>query len=277
VSDSDTPARSARIVTAPVAAAGTRPAEVPQGANEEKAAAQFVREMFTGIAGRYDLLNHLLSFQVDRYWRRVLSRQMVEVLRNQLTQPGARAGCRALDLCCGTGDQALSLAAAIGRGPDASIYCSDFAHPMLTRASEKLRGRGLRPLISEADALQLPFADHSFDVLVCSFGFRNLVNYRAGLVEIYRVLRPGGVAGILEFSEPTGVLKPFYSFYFHHVLPRVGGWISGSRKSYTYLPRSVNNFPAPAVFQQWMREAGYSDMRATKLTGGVAFIYRGMK
>lgn len=254
-----------------MAAPGTRPAEVARGENEERAAAQFVREMFTGIAGRYDLLNHLLSFQVDRYWRRVLSRQTKE----KLSQPGARA----LDLCCGTGDQALSLASSLARGagPQATIYCSDFAHTMLTRAGEKLRERGLRPLVAEADALQLPYADNSFDALTCSFGFRNLVNYRAGLAEIHRVLRPGGVCGILEFSEPSGLMKPFYSFYFHQILPRVGGWISGSKKSYSYLPRSVDHFPAAPVFQQWMREAGYRDVRATKLTGGVAYIYRGTK
>jgi len=267
VSNPELPSSSAHLPAARVAPPGTRPAEVPRGADEEKAAAQYVREMFSRLAGRYDLLNHLLSFQVDRYWRRVLSKQV----RDHLRRPGSRA----LDLCCGTGDQALSLAAQAPK--DAAIFCSDFAHPMLTRAGEKLRERGLRPLISEADALQLPFADNSFDVLVCSFGFRNLVNYRAGLAEIHRVLRPGGVAGILEFSEPSGVLKPFYSFYFHHVLPRVGGWISGSRKSYTYLPRSVDQFPAAPIFQQWMREAGYGDVRATMLTGGVAYIYRGTK
>ena len=257
------------------AAPGTRPLEIPRGANEEKAAAQFVREMFSRLAGRYDLLTHLLSFQVDRYWRRVLTRQMTEALRGHLVRLPKRATLRALDLCCGTGDQALSLETILGG--HTRIFLSDFAHPMLTRASEKLRERGMRPLISEADALQLPFADNSFDALVCSFGFRNLVNYRAGLAEIHRVLRPGGVVGILEFSEPSGALKPFYSFYFHHVLPRIGGWISGSRKSYTYLPRSVDHFPAAPVFQQWMREAKFADVRATKLTGGVAYIHRGMK
>src|SRR5262249_36846337 len=156
VSNSNSPAPSPHTAAthaagARAAALGTRPAEIPRGANEEKAAAPFVREMFTGIAGRYDLLNHLLSFQVDRYWRRVLSKQV----RDQLRHPGARV----LDLCCGTGDQALSLAASLGEaGKNAPIYCSDFAHPMLTRAGEKLRAHSLRPLVSEADALQLPFA-----------------------------------------------------------------------------------------------------------------------
>ena len=251
-----------------LAAPGTRPAEIARGEHEERAAAQFLREMFTGIAGRYDLLNHLLSFQVDRYWRRVLSKQIGLHLRNV---PNARA----LDLCCGTGDQALSLAATAG--PEATIYCSDFAHTMLTRAGEKLRERGLRPLVAEADALGLPYADDSFDALTCSFGFRNLVNYRAGLAEIRRVLRPGGVMGILEFSEPSGLLKPFYSFYFHHILPRVGGLISGSKKSYTYLPRSVDHFPTTPIFQQWMRETGFRDVRSIKLTGGVAYIHLGTK
>lgn len=242
-------------------ASGTRPA----GITDEKAASRYVREMFTGIAGRYDLLNHLLSFQMDRYWRRVLAQQM----RERLRQPGARA----LDLCCGTADQALALA----KQAVAPVFCSDFSHTMLTQAQKKLAERSCKPLLCEADALQLPFADDSFDVLVCSFGFRNLANYRAGLREIRRVLRPGGEAGILEFSEPQGLLRPFYSFYFHHILPRVGAWVSGAHDPYTYLPGSVDRFPSPAALQDWLRETPFRNVEARKLTGGVAMIYRGTK
>lgn len=242
-------------------APGTR----PEGISEEKAAARYVREMFSGIAGRYDLLNHLLSFQIDRYWRRAVARRF----RRRLADPGARV----LDLCCGTADLALALA----RGARAQIVCTDFSHAMLVRAGEKLRRRALLPLVVEADALQLPFPDHSYDLLVCSFGFRNLANYEAGLREILRVLRSGGEAGILEFSEPRGPLRPLYSFYFRRVLPRVGEWISGVKGSYSYLPSSVERFPEPDELVAWMRRAGFAAASARRMTGGIVTLYAGMK
>jgi demethylmenaquinone methyltransferase/2-methoxy-6-polyprenyl-1,4-benzoquinol methylase len=240
---------------------GTR----PDGITEEKVAARYVRDLFSGIAGRYDLLNHLLSFQMDRHWRRVMARQF----RRRLSDPQTRV----LDLCCGTADLALALA----RQGKARIICSDFSHPMLTLAEKKMRERSLHPLIAEADALQLPFADSSFDLVVCSFGFRNLANYRAGLQEIRRVLCPGGEVGILEFSEPRGLLRPFYSFYFHRILPRVGEWISGVKGSYSYLPGSVDRFPDPDEFLEWMREEGYAGRTRRQLTFGVAVFYVGKK
>jgi len=240
---------------------GTR----PEGISEEKAAARYVRELFSGIAGRYDFLNHLLSFQMDRHWRRVVARQF----RRRLADRGARV----LDLCCGTGDLALALA----RQGQSQFYCSDFSHPMLTRAGAKLRQRALVPLIAEADALQLPFPDNSFDLVVCSFGFRNLANYRAGLQEILRVLRAGGEVGILEFSEPRGLLRPLYSFYLHRILPRVGEWISGVKGSYGYLPGSVDRFPEPDELVAWMRQASFAQPRARKLTGGIVTLYLGSK
>ena len=221
--------------------------------------------MFSKIAGRYDFLNHLLSFQMDRHWRRVVARQF----RQRLTAPGARV----LDLCCGTADLALALA----RGGQAQFYCSDFSHPMLTRAAEKLRLRSLPPLVAEADALQLPFPDDSFDLVVCSFGFRNLANYRAGLKEIRRVLRAGGEAGILEFSEPRGLLRPFYSFYLHRILPRLGEWISGVKGSYSYLPGSVDRFPEPEELVAWMRQSSFAEPRARRLSGGIVTLYLGTK
>lgn len=250
-------------------APGTRPEGIPPGeATEEQSAARYVREMFSGIAGRYDLLNHLLSFQMDRHWRRVVARQF----RHRLTVPGARV----LDLCCGTADLALALARhGSARQGQAQFFCSDFSHPMLTRASEKLRLRSLVPLVAEADALQLPFPDNSFDLVVCSFGFRNLANYRAGLEEIRRVLRAGGEVGILEFSEPRGPLRPFYSFYFHRILPRVGEWVSGVKGSYSYLPGSVDRFPEPEELVEWMRAASLTQPRARRLTGGIVTLYMG--
>lgn len=240
---------------------GTR----PEGISEEKESARYVREMFSGIAGRYDLLNHLLSFQMDRHWRYVVARQF----RSRLDDPRTLV----LDLCCGTADLALALS----RRGKARIFCSDFSHPMLTRAGEKLRQRSLPPLVAEADALQLPFSDNSFDLVVCSFGFRNLANYRAGLKEILRVLRGGGEIGILEFSEPRGLLRPFYTFYFHYVLPRVGEWISGVKGSYSYLPGSVDRFPEPGELVEWMRDASFVRPRARRLTGGIVTLYLGVK
>jgi demethylmenaquinone methyltransferase/2-methoxy-6-polyprenyl-1,4-benzoquinol methylase len=244
---------------------GTR----PEGIQEEKAASRYVREMFSAIAARYDFLNHLLSFQMDRHWRRVMARQF----RHRLAQPGARV----LDLCCGTADLALALARQAGRRSGAQFFGSDFSHPMLTRAGEKLRRQSLPPLLAEADALRLPFPDDSFDLVVCSFGFRNLTNYRTGLAEIRRVLRPGGEVGILEFSEPTGPLRPIYSFYFHRILPRVGAWVSGVKGPYSYLPASVGRFPAPDELLEWMRQAGYGEARARRLTAGIVSLYLGTK
>ena len=240
---------------------GTR----PEGITGEKAAARYVRDLFSGIADRYDLLNHLLSFQMDRHWRSVVARRF----RGRLSNPASRV----LDLCCGTADLALALS----RMGQARIVCSDFSHPMLTIAGKKLRERSLLPMIAEADALQLPFADNSFDLAVCSFGFRNLANYRAGLAEIRRVLRPGGEIGILEFSEPRGLLRPFYSFYFHRVLPRVGEWISGVNGAYSYLPGSVDRFPGPAELVAWMAEMSFFQAQARPLTGGIATLYTAIK
>jgi len=248
---------------------GSRPA----GIDEEKAAARYVRDLFSRIAGRYDLLNHLLSFQMDRYWRGVLARRF----RARMASPASLV----LDLCCGTGDQAIALAAFSPQSGGARIVACDFSHPMLTRAAAKFRARGRAgspaAFVAEADALQLPFAAGSFDLVVCSFGFRNLANYRAGLAEIHRVLRNGGELGILDFSEPRGLLRPFYSFYFHQVLPRVGEWISGVRGSYSYLPRSVDRFPDSAEVLAWLDEAGFSDAAALPLTGGITILYSALK
>ena len=248
-------------VESPPRVPGTR----PEGITGEKAAARYVRDLFSGIAGRYDLLNHLLSFQMDRHWRSAVARRF----RGRLADPAARV----LDLCCGTADLALALSR---KGP-ARIVCSDFSHPMLTLAGKKLRDRSLPPFVAEADALQLPFADNSFDLVVCSFGFRNLANYRSGLAEIRRVLRPGGELGILEFSEPGGLLRSVYSFYFHRVLPRVGEWISGVKGSYSYLPGSVDRFPTPAELVAWMADLSFSQASAKPLTGGIATLYTATK
>ena len=230
----------------------------------------YVREMFARVAPRYDLLNHLLSLNWDRRWRDAVARHFRPLL--------ARPEARVLDLCCGTGDLALALSAV---GP-AVIIGADFCHPMLERARQKFarhrRARGHPPLPAEADALHLPFPDASFDLITVAFGFRNLADYDAGLREMLRLLRPGGQVGLLEFSEPQSLLfGPLYRFYFRHVLPQLGGAISGDRAAYTYLPASVKQFPSPEELAEWMGEVGFHDVQFRRFTGGVACLHTGRR
>src|SRR5437879_9550076 len=245
-------------VAAPVK--GTR----PEGAVTEADASKKIREMFTQIAPRYDLLNHLLSLQLDRLWRaRTAAR-----LQSILDRPDALV----LDLCCGTGDLGFALA----RAGKARIVGADFAHPMLVRAREKSATLAPPPDHSaapampffEADALRLPFAEASFDLVTSAFGFRNLANYEAGLREIQRVLKPGGTIAILEFTEPPeGLLGDFYRWYFCKVLPKIGGLISGDQAAYKYLPKSVARFFRPPELAALMDAVGYKsvDYRAWTL------------
>lgn len=230
----------------------------PEGANSEQDASRKVREMFTRIAPRYDLLNHLLSAQMDKRWRARTSRELRPILD--------RADAVVLDLCCGTGDLTFALA----RDAKARIVGADFSHTMLVRANEKnmLQGAEKRGIpFLEADALQLPFADGSFDLVTTAFGFRNLANYEAGLREIFRILKPGGTLGILEFTEPgPGLIGQLYRFYCQKILPKVGGLISGDAAAYAYLPKSVARFFRPDEFASLMRQVGYSPVRYNLMT-----------
>jgi demethylmenaquinone methyltransferase / 2-methoxy-6-polyprenyl-1,4-benzoquinol methylase len=245
--------------------AGTR----PEGAASEADASRKVREMFTKIAPRYDLLNHLLSLQMDRMWRA----RTVRILRPILERPTAAV----LDLCCGTGD----LAFALQRKTDGRLWGVDFAHTMLARAKEKdaaEAGDRRRIPFVESDALQLPFADHSFDLVTTAFGFRNLANYEAGLREIFRVLKPNGTAAILEFTEPKpGWFGDLYRWYFQVMLPRLGGLISGDRAAYSYLPSSVAKFLRPEELTELMGRNGFEKVEARVWTGGTVALYTGMK
>jgi demethylmenaquinone methyltransferase / 2-methoxy-6-polyprenyl-1,4-benzoquinol methylase len=243
---------------------GTR----PEGAGDEREAAAHVREMFGRIAPRYDFLNHLLSLDIDKIWRRRVARRFSGVLHN----PTARV----LDLCCGTGDLALAFRKEAPVG--AEIIGSDFVPEMLERARAKAVALGAVITFVEADALALPFKDASFDLVSCSFGFRNLANYERGMLEIFRVLRPGGAVAILEFAEPRGkVFGSLYRFYFRHVLPRLGGLISGSSSAYTYLPCSVSKFPSPEVLQALFERAGYTGVRFERWTGGIVALHTARK
>ncbi len=242
-------------------ARGTR----PPGVSGEQETSAFVREMFSRIAPRYDLLNHLLSFNLDRRWRRRTAQAVAARL--------AAKDSLALDLCCGTGDLTLELAQAGG----GTMVGSDFSHAMLLRAREKSAGADRVRLIG-ADALALPFPDGAFDVITSAFGFRNLANYRRGLEETRRVLKPGGEAAILEFALPRrGVFAGFYRFYFQRVVPWVGRIVSGVSGPYSYLPASVVDFPDCEEFADWMKAAGFTDVRYETWTGGTVALHRGRK
>ena len=237
---------------APAPAKGTQ----PEGTQTEADASRKVREMFTQIAPSYDALNHILSLQLDRLWRARTAKRLRHILQ--------RKDAVVLDLCCGTGDLSLALRAA-SKGK-ALIFGADFAHTMLTRARAKSilgsshSGMPAPPPLplAEADALRLPFADQSFDLVTTAFGFRNLANYESGLREIHRILKPGGTIAILEFTEPpAGPLGNLYRWYFRRVLPRIGGWLSGDSTAYTYLPKSVSRFFRPPELASLMSQVGY--------------------
>jgi demethylmenaquinone methyltransferase/2-methoxy-6-polyprenyl-1,4-benzoquinol methylase len=238
----------------------------PEGDTDQQSSARAVREMFTAIAPRYDLLNHVLSLNIDRLWWRRTARTFGRVL----SQPGAQV----LDLCCGTGDMAFALRRQAGKSSP-KILGADFSHAMLQRARDKSAATSLRWV--EADALRLPFPDESFDLVTSAFGFRNLVNYDAGLSEIARILRPGGECGILDFAEPRGAVGVIYRIYFRHVLPAIGTVISGVKGPYSYLPASVERFPEPDEMLQRMRQAGFREASWSPFTFGIAGLYRAKK
>ena len=229
--------------------------------------ARRVREMFARIAKRYDLLNHLLSGNTDKRWRRLVAKRLREVLSVE--------GARALDVACGTGDLALALARETG----ARVVGTDFCRPMLLIAARKALANVSSEIpFVEGDALQLPFAERSFDAVTIAFGLRNLSNVETGLRELWRVLRPGGRAAVLEFSRPVVPgFRALFQFYFARVLPRVGGALSGSRGAYEYLPDSVSRFPDQKRLAEMMREAGFVSVEYQNLTGGIAALHLGTR
>ena len=228
--------------------------------------ARRVREMFGAIARRYDFLNHLLSLNLDRRWRR----RAVEELA---PAPGARV----LDLCGGTGDLTIELARSC---EDCEVVCSDFSHAMLERAEAKLRRHRMsdRCAVVEADGLRLPYASASFDAVTVAFGVRNLADMDAGFREILRVLRPSGKLVVLEFSTPTApLLAPIYRFYLHRLLPRLGDGVSGRTGPYRYLATTISEFPDPAALAGRIREAGFDAVGWTTLNGGIVALPTAIK
>jgi demethylmenaquinone methyltransferase/2-methoxy-6-polyprenyl-1,4-benzoquinol methylase len=271
----------------------------PEGATTEQSAAQNVQQMFDTIAPTYDRANHILSIGLDRWmWSRA-----ARTFRPILQQPEALA----LDLCCGTGDMTLALdkhrpktlqdkrSVILSEATDSSIVSSgvegpafafsatnpapllavDFSHQMLTRGAEKFAGLNILPI--EADALHLPIASASIDLVTSAFGFRNLANYEEGLAEIHRILRPGGQLGILECNQPGGIIGAAYNLYFKGILPRVGALISGQPAAYSYLPASVERFPRPPRMLQLLRNAGFTKPTWTSYALGTAGLYRATK
>lgn len=232
----------------------------------EIAHANAVREMFSGIARRYDLLNHVLSVNIDKRWRRLVSEALRDVLENK--------EATVLDVACGTGDLSLELQSKA----KARVIGTDFCRPMLTIARDKTEKQGFNIPYVEADALSLAFPDQSFDAVTIAFGLRNLANVESGLAELYRVLKPGGKLAILEFSAPVVPgFKQLFNFYFTSILPRIGGAVSGSRGAYEYLPDSVSKFPDQKGLSEMMRQTGFTAVTYKNLTGGIAALHLGTK
>lgn len=255
-------------------AAGAEPGGVPRessAARDEQSVSQAVRSMFDNIAPRYDLLNHVLSANVDRIWWRRTASTFASILENPDTS--------ILDLCCGTGDMTLALLR--HRPTNAQpVVALDFSHAMLERAKEKFASSEFSShgvITMEADALHVPLPGGSINLITTAFGFRNLANYENGLLEMHRLLRQGGQVGILDFNEPGGLFGKIYNVYFHYVLPRVGRTLSGSSIPYAYLPQSVHRFPKPEEMLTMMRSCGFVQPTWTPYTFGIAGLYRAVK
>lgn len=237
------------------------------GLNANEAAhSNAVKEMFSGIAGRYDLLNHVLSLNVDKLWRRRVRSLLQPILNKE--------SAIVLDVACGTGDLSLELALS-GK---AKVVGTDFCRPMLEIADRKSQTENVAIPYVEADAMKLSFADDSFDAATIAFGLRNLPNFENGLRELHRILKPGGRLAILECSHPPiPGFRQLYHFYFGRILPWIGGLVSGSSSAYKYLPDSVSKFPHQNELCDLMRAAGFSGVEYQNLTGGIAAIHTGIK
>lgn len=249
-----------------ISAKGAEPGGSPQASIDEQSASDAVQTMFNTIAPRYDMLNHVLSANIDRLWWWRAAR----TFRHVLHRPEALV----LDMCCGTGDMTLAL---LRHRPASSrpVLALDFAHAMLLRGRQKFSMRGAVAI--EADALRMPIADGAVNLITTAFGFRNLANYEAGLREMHRVLQTGGEVGILDFSEPEGMLGGLYQFYFRRILPRIGTALSGSSAPYEYLPQSVRRFPAPPEMLAMMTSCGFVKATWAPYTFGIAGLYRAVK
>ncbi len=232
-----------------------------------------IREMFGAIAPTYDLLNHLLSLSVDRWWRWTTVRLALESLDGDVPSQGTRPALRVLDVATGTGDLALAFADRLG--PGARVVAVDFAAPMLDFARDKSRRRGIedRLVLAEADGHALPFPDEAFDLATIAFGLRNTEDPEAVLRQMGRVVRPGGCVAVLEFVRPPNSLfRRVFEFYFHRILPRIGGWVSRSN-AYRYLPSSVKTFWTMKEFRHHLGRGGLRVAGSWWLSGGIAALH----
>ena len=236
---------------------------MPENGSAAEEHAGRVREMFATIAGRYDFLNHVLSGNVDKRWRKIVANRLKEKISTD--RPVI------LDVACGTGDLSVTLFESIR----AIVVGTDFCRPMLSIAAAKVPGE---VKLVESDALRLPFADGSFDAVTIAFGLRNLASVEGGLSELNRVLKPDGWLAVLEFSRPSNaVLRPLFGLYFRKILPLLGGLISGSLSAYSYLPASVSTFPDQDQLALLMTQAGFDQVSYQNLTGGIAALHVGRK
>jgi demethylmenaquinone methyltransferase / 2-methoxy-6-polyprenyl-1,4-benzoquinol methylase len=223
--------------------------------------ARRVREIFAQISPRYDLLNHLLSANIDRRWRRKVVRKL---------QPLLEVNAQVLDVGCGTGDLSLELFEKTA----AQVIGIDFCAPMLQLAKQKAPQL---PFV-EADALKLPFADALFDAVTSAFALRNLSSTEQGLAEFQRVLKPGGFIAVLEFSQPVvPVIRELVELYYEFLLPRIGAFVSGSPTAYAYLPDSIAKFPNQETLAAAMRAAGFAEVEFENLSGGIAALHTGRR
>jgi len=227
---------------------------------------QQVAEMFNNIAGRYDFLNHFLSMGIDKTWRKKAIKEVASANPKQI-----------LDVATGTGDMAIAASGAI---PGAKITGVDIAAQMLDEGRKKIATEGLNKLINMqlADSESLPFANDTYDAVMCAYGVRNFEDLEKGLKEMQRVMRPGGKLAILEFSRPASFpVKQLYTFYFRRILPTVGGLLSKHKTAYTYLPESVNAFPDGQKFCAILTGCGFKNAHARPLTLGVTTLYTATK
>ena len=232
----------------------------------ELAHAKAVNEMFSGIAKRYDFLNHFLSLNIDKRWRKLVSRKLADILQNE--------NSLILDVACGTGDLSVELQ----QSGKAKVIGTDFCRPMLAVAAEKNPKNSLTIPYLEGDGMNLSFADNTFDAVTIAFGLRNFSNWHEGLIELQRILKVGGKLAVLEFSTPIiPGFKQLFNFYFANVLPRIGGAVSGSRGAYEYLPNSVRKFPDQKELVKMMNEVGFENVEYKNLTGGIAALHIGTK